>query len=90
DPCLGPAVTHVGDVMTPLRPYLNHMALNLGFALSLISRFLEALFHAFIPPQWTGHTAEECRSLAEGTMREAFREGLGRKRKPPKRWGESA
>ena len=52
-----------------LLAYINHMALNLGSALACI-------WHAFVPPQWTGHSSETIDRLAGSNPARKFLEGL--------------
>jgi hypothetical protein len=51
------------------RAWINHAALNSGSAIACI-------WYALLPPQWTGHSPETCRSLAETTPLRAFLNGL--------------
>ena len=52
-----------------MRAWLNHFALNLGSALA-------CLFFAVVPPQWTGHSPEECAGLRRGNPFRALWRGL--------------
>lgn len=54
--------------------YANHIALNVGVAIS-------ALWWAAIPPQWH-HTPEQCADLAHGSALSWFAWGLGLREKP--------
>ncbi len=49
--------------------YLNHAALNAGAALGCI-------FHCVVPPQLTGHTAEDVDGLAKMKPWRAFWRGM--------------
>ena len=53
-----------------MKTYLNHAALNLGAALA-------NLWYGALPPQCTGHTDEDLRTLAESNPWREFLIGLG-------------
>lgn len=52
-----------------MKAWVNHFALNIGTAIS-------SVWHALIPPQWTGHNDSDLNELRKTNPIAAFWEGL--------------
>lgn len=49
--------------------WVNHAAMNFGALLS-------SVWHALLPPQWTGHSPKTLADLARKSLLNAFLEGV--------------
>lgn len=60
-----------------LRAWANHAALNAGQGARALIDLAQCVWFGVVPPQWTGHSAEDIAELRRGGLLAWFAYGFG-------------